>query len=39
MSCNNPKCNCANCINEKCMCDGTKDCSCNPVSPSCCCEK
>ena len=38
MACNNPKCNCANCINEKCGCDGAKECSCMPEQTSCCCN-
>ena len=38
MACNNPKCNCTNCINDKCNCSGTKECSCTPESASCCCN-
>ena len=38
MTCSNPKCDCANCINKECGCDGTKECSCLPESPSCCCD-
>ncbi len=37
MTCNNPKCQCANCINDKCACDGRKECLCTPESTSCCC--
>ena len=37
MACNNPKCNCTNCINDKCACDGSKECVCKPELVSCCC--
>ena len=38
MACNNPKCKCTNCINDKCNCDGDNKCSCYPESGSCCCN-
>ncbi len=38
MSCNNPKCNCTNCVSNNCSCDGSKECLCKPDSCSCCCE-
>ena len=38
MACENPKCNCSNCVNNECACDGTKECSCTPESGSCCCN-
>jgi len=37
MPCKNPKCNCSNCVNDACSCDGNKECSCTPESVNCCC--
>ena len=39
MTCENLKCNCSNCINDKCRCDGFKVCRCDPEETSCCCNK
>ena len=39
MACDNSKCICLNCTNERCACDGDKQCICEPESVSCCCNK
>ena len=38
MACDNSKCECVNCISDRCTCDGVKECSCKPDSGSCCCD-
>ena len=38
MACENLKCSCSNCVNNECACDRTRECSCAPVSGSCCCN-
>ena len=39
MSCENPKCNCTNCISDTCACVGEKQCVCKPEEATCCCDK
>ena len=39
MACDNSKCICSNCTNERCACDGEKQCICEPEAVSCCCDK
>ena len=39
MACDNSKCICLNCTNERCACDGEKQCICEPEAVSCCCDK
>mgnify|MGYP006903447084 FL=1 len=39
MACDNSKCICLNCTNERCACDGDKQCVCEPEAVSCCCNK
>ena len=39
MACDNSKCICLNCTNERCACDGDKQCICEPEAVSCCCDK